>query len=536
MKPRVKTSSGSGSTIFRTALPREMLFLQLLLFVGYTIGQNDTVFVLPCLDLITNELMEGWAIENSDCVPANTSVFFYSIQPAPITANGLQAGAPTDLHVWFGSLGNPIGDAFDPQNFGLAIPGGGRLILDLSPHFLYDEDQGRVPVPNVLVELGLGMGNALLGAPCDDGPFADIVCAGWSATFGENNNTNQIIFLPKENETGLIGDRAVQVGAKFAHVHPQLGTSSGLYHNANGTCENTFPDQYCRFHSDCANATIFTSCIPSFNLTASIMATVLDGQGNILHKATQKVTFRDEPRYSVHATNAYLFVYQELVEVVDFQRVAPGAVCTNIDKPNGAPFSSNTPYAPRFVVFGPASSDEAFPHPIVPNLTVSLDTNTTAQLFSGNLTIGMIELLQPFGGDAQLLTDNAGFVSNGPGPIGGTVFAVPVLAGTLPETYAVRATVVDGAMALSRFVVDTNLTVSAAPSNLPSFSPTLEPSDSPTKQPTHFPTSIPTSGPSLEPTSIPSDIPTLTPSGGSGPQIFAASIVIVVAFLSTYFA
>ena len=113
-----------------------------------TIGQpqqpNDTATntttttaVFPCLDPSSNnnKLQAGWAIENGVCVNASTSVFFYAIQLAPISTNGLQAGAPTDPHVWFGSLGNNAADAFDPQNYGLSIPPAGRLILDLSTHF-----------------------------------------------------------------------------------------------------------------------------------------------------------------------------------------------------------------------------------------------------------------------------------------------------------------------------------------------------------------------------------------------------------------
>jgi hypothetical protein len=153
-------------------------------------------------------------VENKACIAASDAVFFYDIQAAPITANGLQAGAPTDLHLWFGSIGNSLATAFDPQNFGLAIPPAGRLVVDFGPHFLHDTVEARVPVPNQIVELGLAMGNALLGGdPCsfqqDEPDRANVVCSGWTAEFG--NSTNQTVYLA--GPEGLGGDRGRLIGA-----------------------------------------------------------------------------------------------------------------------------------------------------------------------------------------------------------------------------------------------------------------------------------------------------------------------------------
>jgi hypothetical protein len=120
---RVRTTPSCFSS------PPLVLLLLLLVGLGGGRGRGGLTIVVdaqqqdayPCLDSQGN-LMTDAAIEERTCTAATQAVFYYDIQPAPITANGLQAGAPTDLHLWFGSIGNPIETAFDPRNFGLGLP------------------------------------------------------------------------------------------------------------------------------------------------------------------------------------------------------------------------------------------------------------------------------------------------------------------------------------------------------------------------------------------------------------------------------
>jgi hypothetical protein len=433
---------------------------------------------LACIDGQQGNLLSSdSAVENKACIAASDAVFFYDIQAAPITANGLQAGAPTDLHLWFGSIGNSLATAFDPQNFGLAIPPAGRLVVDFGPHFLHDTVEARVPVPNQIVELGLAMGNALLGGdPCsfqqDEPDRANVVCSGWTAEFG--NSTNQIVYLA--GPEGLGGDRGRLIGAKFAHIHPQIGTDSGLYHNANGTCSSTVAIDattgpgavYCRFNTECKTD---ESCLPT-PITATITATVVDSVGDIVHKAIRSVDFAPEPRFAVVPTNAGLFVYRELAETVDFQHVFPNALCENLVRSDEL-FSSGSPYAPRFSLFGPQSSDLAFPHPEAAALEYQVDSTTTGTLFNGAQVIGSVQLVQPNGAGAVLTSNNAGVIGPGPGVIGGTLFAIPVQVGSIAGLYSVRITLVDGAVAESRIVVDE---ATLSPSHQPSSTPSMAPS------------------------------------------------------------
>jgi hypothetical protein len=454
--------------------------------------------------------------------------------------------------LWFSdsSQGNfSLDQAFDPQNFGLAIPvQGGRLVVDLSEHFIYDTQVALMPIPNVYVELGLAMGNALLGgAGCfnDVGDFASIVCANWTAEFGAN--VNQIVFAP-QNETGLIGDRGTMIGAKFAHIHPAIpGVPAGitLYHNANGTCSDTDSDvlegSYCRFDTDCPNN---VTCVQSPALSATVTATVYDSNDQILHKATQQLAFAQEPLYHVYATNWALTNNRELTETVDFQRVLPRTQCLNVSKAQSSDFFSQAaPYAPRFLLFAPGPSDTAFPHPIVPNVTVSVINPTKADLLSNDNPIGLIELIQPDQVEnpedgAIFIGDGAGFVRDG-GPLGGSVFVVPIEAGSVLGVYTVRVTMLDGAVAESRTVVVESIVPTGAPTLLPTHSPTTVPTNGPTSFPTQLPTTNPTLRPTAVPTNGPTSVPTQSPTYGPtevsaiGKVLGAAAAVLLGACIYT---
>jgi hypothetical protein len=508
---RIRTNSTSPSCLSSPPMPLVLLTL-LLVGLGGRVVDAQGIDDFACLDSQGN-LLTDTAIQDRTCTTAAEAVFYYDIQPAPITANGLQAGAPTDLHLWFGSIGNPVEMAFDPQNFGLGLPVNGRLIVDFGPQFLYDFEAARIPIPNRIIELGLAMGNAVLGEPCnyrDDAERAAIVCAGWTAGFGDTNSTianngtdfNQVVYSTAVDE-GFTGERGQLIGAKFAHVHPQFGTSSGLYHNANGTCFNTTSPStnetttYCRFDSECPESQACVTVISG--ITASITVTVVDDVGDIVHKAVRETLFTTQPRFAVFPTNAGLFAYRELAETVDFQHVYPDTVCENIARADL--FSVGAPYAPRFFLFGPQSSDFGFPHPVVSDLLYEIDAATTGTLRSGTTLIGTVELLQPAGaGSTLLVSNNSGLIGNGAPDIGGTLFAVPVQVGSIPGLYTVRVTMEGGAVADSRIVVDeATLSPSAAPSAMPSVAPSVSQSVAPSTS------NIPTGALSLSPSSGPTE-------------------------------
>jgi hypothetical protein len=363
-----------------------------------------------------------------------------------------------------------------------------------------------VPRENLLVELGTAMGNPIVGgASCYDrlDDAAVLVCGNWTASFGDNRN--QIVYSPN-SPVGLEGNRATEIGVKFAHIHPSLATpfESTLYHNANGTCVTLdgFLPQFCRFDDDCpANA----DCQITFFLQASITATVYDIDNQILQKATQSLTFRQAPVYAVYSTNVGLFSNQELFESVDYQYVEPNTLCRNTSIANSREaFSSAAPYAPRFIMFGQAYTDTTFPHPEVENLVVEINSDTKGTVLSAGAPIGSIDLVQPENAGGFLVSEGAGVIL--PSTVfGGTAFATPLQTGSVPGLYVVRVMMLDGTAAESRTVVQDNIGSPSTPAS--AVSPTLSPS---ALNPA-LPTTTVGPGPSSVTTA------TLTPVDGPGP-------------------
>jgi hypothetical protein len=259
----------------------------------------------------------------------------------------LQAGAPTNLQLLFGSQGNPIDDALNPSYFGLSIPHGGKLIVELSPEFIYDTNTALSPIPNSLVDLAIASENPIFGDPCPyNGAQAATVCGGWTSAFG--GSSNEIQFIPPV--WGLIGERASQVGIKLAHIHPFPGNATGLYRNVFGVCRSD-TNVYCLDSDDCLENKDVCDLTA---LPGSVTATVLDALGNVVYKEKQVVEFQQLSQYNVYAVNLGLTEQMEVVESIDYYEcVEPDTTVDTKDKVPGEIFSSGGPYAPRFMLFPP---------------------------------------------------------------------------------------------------------------------------------------------------------------------------------------
>ena len=418
--------------------------------------------VQECSGEDTGELQSGFSVQNGACIETSSpnNVFFYGIQQGPVSANGLQAGAPTDIAILFGSVGSTVDRALDPQSLGLQIPGGGgRLILDFGPEFVYDTAASLQPVPNNVVDLNSAVGNEIAGNTCPASPSSlegGIICADWEAEFGASNQ--QIIITP-QSDSGLIGDRAEQVGVKLARIHPIINTSNGLYRNAKGVCSAP-PDSYvfCVADSDCDGATCDEQAV-----IGSITATVLDSAGGVVQKASQSVEFAQAARFSIFPTNIGLSNDKEVVESVDFQRALPGDKCELFGKPDaGDLFSIGVPcYAPRFIIFAPKSNGEGYPHDGVDDLgfTVNGD-NDGGTITSNGQVIGAFETVDEFSfTPGRIEPPSAGTstqIANPPSGIGGSILAIPLRTSSTdePAVYTIKITLIGGAEAISRVVVD----------------------------------------------------------------------------------
>lgn len=455
---------------------RSWLLLFSLLGIGQAQEGQPAIPNLPCIDQATGRLQEGKFVENGECV--DSSSWYYGLVPAPITSNGLHMGAPSHFHLWFGSIGKPVEDAFDPENYGLYIEGiPGRLVLELSPHFVYDTRNNLVPVPLVTTEMATSPANIIYPSPCSEdihSKAGQIFCGGWFSQFANTGtdipiDVNQIEIVAPD---GLSGIRARDIGIKFVHIHPELTanvTNNAIYNNANGTCSTTGGNQdgdvtevksgttngtiYCLFDSDCpTNNTCVASAEP-FN--AYVTASLYNRQNELVHKGTNYYTFDVDPRYFVHTVNTGIANSQEAVMMADFQRVRPGAKLTNVTLGEDGLYITSAPYAPRFFMFGPKDFTMAFPSPGVDDITVELTSETTATIYSANEEVGQIELIQP-AADAggKILDEEAlGYIRDGPARFGGTLIGVPLQVGTALGKYIVRVTVNGGSIAETRIIV-----------------------------------------------------------------------------------
>jgi hypothetical protein len=228
---------------------------------------------------------------------------------------------------------------------------------------------------------------------------------------------------------------------------------------------------FCLSDADCSSG---ATCSEK-TFTASITATVMDGSGDIVHKATQPVDFIQQARFSVFATNSGLANDMEVNESVDFQRALPGERCENFGKPDDL-FSSGLAYAPRFIIFAPTSNNEGYPHAGVPNLDFQLLDKDKGDLFSNGVKNGTIQTVNEFSfTEGMLVGPGPGVdttISNSPAGVGDPIFALPLRISSIegfPARYIVKVTIIDGAEAVSRVVVD------GPPTQSPIFSPSAEP-------------------------------------------------------------
>lgn len=423
--------------------------------------------LLDCVDSDTGKLQDGMFVENGACV--KESVWFYELSRPVIASNGLQQGSPTHFQLYFGSIGNPLEDAFDPQNPGLGVYAEEdffEMKLELSPHFLYNQygPNASLPAqPLFTTELAIAPANILYPEPClleKDSPRGKIFCSGWDSQLG--SHPNEIIIFA---DIGLYGQRALDVGIKFFHLHPVLNTNQPIYWNANGTCSESSNDEteYCRLDTDCSveSATCLKATEP---LTASVTATVFRKDGSVLHKGIRSYDLDEGPRYHVAASNTAIACVTSVFESVDFQRTKPFAVANRFERiceVSGSLeeplFSEGVPYAPRFYLFGP-NGDIAFPGATIEDLRLTKSSSTFGEIYIGDTLLGNFKLIQPEGANATILEEDLGWYTAN-SRFQGALFGIPIQLGGTPGKYIVEVKLLEGgetqgAMARSTTIVE----------------------------------------------------------------------------------
>ena len=247
---------------------------------------------------------------------------------APVVMNGLVANEPTEFNLIFNASGVGLKRALDPQVFGYQIPAGGRMEVELSDEFKrntrVNAETGLIePVPinpNANLILTTGPQNPIIFQSGDT-----VARGNWSVS---DNGKNLITVTPLggSGANGLENARANEIGMKVIHIRPNPRTVSGMpFINGNAGEEG------------------------------EVEVRIFDKNNKLIAEGEGDVTFRAAVGPQVHNTNEGLRTTPggspavETIEMIDFQRVAPGTALTNTTKT--APFSAGYPYAPRFLLF-----------------------------------------------------------------------------------------------------------------------------------------------------------------------------------------
>lgn len=359
---------------------------------------------------------DGDASKNKNIITAIVS--------APVVANGLIAGEPTEINILLNAAASPKGLDLDPTYFGHQIPAGGRMEVQLSDEFIPNPEY--VPAvapftPNANLILTTGAQNPILADAGDRLHFGN-----WRVEYPV---PRLISVVPNggQGDAGLENARAQQIGVKIIHIRP------GAPRNISGT--------------------------PFFNGEAGeeawIKVRIYDAENKLIESGYKEVEFEsaDEAGRKAYVTNAGLVSQQEVSENTDFQHVAPGTQLTNTQLTT--PFSAGAPYAPRFLLFESlATSGVSYiPQPGLDNVSYIVDPRKPwrAQVMQDNKVIGRLLLKGPNRRSRGVILASPGAtVANG----NGSVFNVPVQVGQQPGVYRLKLSLKGGGRAVNTIIVE----------------------------------------------------------------------------------
>lgn len=355
-----------------------------------------------------------------------------AVVSAPVVANGLVAGHPTEFNIMLNTSEKASDQALDAENFGQQIPAGGWMELELSGGFIRNKNAAGEPVVSPI----LANRNIILTT----GPQSPIVAgAGAGVQHGNwmvmDDGVNLITIKPKggNGDNGLEGKRAKKIGFKVIHLRPNSAAQPRQAVYVNGPAGSV----------------------------GTITVRIYDKNGELEESGAADVMFHASVGRQVHFTNAGLTtgaqgspntVSAELVESTLFQHVMPNTELTTVEK--HTPFSSGAPYAPRFLLFEDIADQDAFiPQAGIENVTYRVDSERpwVAMLKEADRVIGSIIMSGPTATDrGMILAPNAPTVLGG----NGSLLTVPVKVGSAKGNYKVTVSLLNGGSATNTIVVD----------------------------------------------------------------------------------
>lgn len=344
----------------------------------------------------------------------NTSIepIAAELRSAPVVANGLVAGAPSEYNLVLRRKGVDPDRALDPQVRGIDIPPGGSMEIIHVEGF---ERVGDQVAANTNIILTTGPQNPIVSTAGSGPQHGD-----WRV----EDDGAMTLTVVANGAAGLSGGRAQMMGVKVIHVRPDPRSGEGPAIFRNG----------------------------AMGTALAIDVRIRDAQGVVVAegRATAPVTPANQPK--VFVSNSRLQTKQQgrpeveaaLIESVDFQRVGPG---TRLDQVT----SSGSNQAPTFILFASASAQ---PDPFVPQAGIAgvglrldqidpargvlvRDANDDLTLGADEPVIGSVEIKAPDGAAPRLLPTSSLTVSgDGSAAPNGSQLVLPFQVGEKTGRYA----------------------------------------------------------------------------------------------------
>jgi len=340
-----------------------------------------------------------------------------AIVPAPVVSNGLVAKNPTEFNIILAPKKAKPGMELDPDVNGYQIPMGGRLELELSGSFMRNKDVTSIAA-NANIIMTTGPQNPIVSTA-----GIGVQHANWSVA---DDGNNLITITPNggKGRRGLENARANMIGIKVIHLRPNPNSGIGPAVFWNGSAGSV----------------------------GTVILRIYDKNDKLKASGFKDIIFHNNVGRQVHITNAGLTtgaqgnpntLAAERVEMVQFQKVAPNTMLMNSTK--SVPFSSGTPYAPRFLLFenANAQADKFIPQSGIDGVDYMVDSVRpwTAKLMENETVIGAIVMEGPTGKSRGMLLPSTGSTTIGGN---GSVLNVPVKVGKRSGIYKVTVTLIDG--------------------------------------------------------------------------------------------
>ncbi len=377
---------------------------------------------------------------------------------APVVPNGITAYEPAEFNVLLRRSGVPAHKAMDPKVFGLQIPAGGRMEVELDGSFIANPDFSE---PEPAVPLFKPARNIILttGPQNPVKPNTEMVSGGfWGVSFDQAANPYLVTVFPRcgdavtcnnldaKHPGGLNGERARALGFKVIHVRP----------NDKGQKHETTP-----FYNGPAGS------------VGIIYVRIYDADSALVARGSASVVFRAQVGAQVHLTNAAARDDDSVVSLTNFQRVAPGTVLDGTAIPSGGSFDGGAPYAPQFLLFEnfgkhdadqyptgdvkPGPGDDSYiKFPGIGGVTVvpSPHNPRFARLVQdGHKTIGWVTMMGTGKGTGAAILGNSE-PTEASDDANGSLLFIPVKVGRVPGKYRVIVNLKGGGKAVNTIVVD----------------------------------------------------------------------------------